>query len=160
MTDARCCHSCDLYPQAKPKQQSTAVIILTKTYPIQSTHFTVKILKLSIKRKAICVQMGSPDYPGEENNSFQLPLGQSLPMHGIHNSDDEADSDDSMPVEFQQQNNPDDPYHAYQPLSFEPAAAADDDSSSGDDDSDDENNAEVVSVHVDIFNNPICIFDH
>lgn len=88
--------------------------------------------------------MGSPDYPGEE--SFQPPIGQSLPMHGIHNSDDEADSDDSMPAEFQQ-NDPDDPYHNvnYQPLSFEPMAA-DDNSSNEDDDSDDDNNVELVSV--------------
>lgn len=106
--------------------------------------FTVTNPKLSIKRKAIFVQMGSPDYPGEENHSFQPPLDQSLPMHGIHNSDDEADSDDSVPAGFQQ--NPDNPYHAYQPLSFEPMAA-DDDSSNGDYDSADENNVEVVSVH-------------
>lgn len=94
--------------------------------------------------------MGSPDYPGEEDNTFQPPLGQSLPMHGIHNSDDEADSDDAMPTGLQQNeiNDPDDLYHnvGYQPLSFEPMAA-NDDSSSGDDDSDDENNAEGVSAY-------------
>lgn len=95
--------------------------------------------------------MGSPDYPGEEDHTFQPPLGQSLPMHGIHNSDNEADSDDSMPPGFQQNanlNDPDDPYNnvGYQPLNFEPMAA-DDDSSSDDDESDDENNAEVVSLY-------------
>lgn len=97
--------------------------------------------------------MGSPEYPGEEDHTFQPPLGQSLPMHGIHTSDDEADSDDSMPPGFQQNlNDPNDPYHnvGYQQLNFEPMAA-DDDSSNGEDDSEDENNAELVSLYNTIF---------
>lgn len=77
--------------------------------------------------------MGSPDYPGDENHTFQPPPGHAMPMHGqLHSDEDAADSDnnDLPPTD------PMDPYQSagYQPLNAEPMAA-DDDSSSDDDDS-------------------------
>lgn len=93
-----------------------------------------------IIKRTLAQIMGSPDYPGDENHTFQPPPGHAMPMHGqLHSDEDAADSDNNdlppPPAEYIQ---PLDPYQSagYQPLNADEMAADDSTSSDDDDDSD------------------------
>lgn len=93
--------------------------------------------------------MGSPDYPGEDEHTFQPPPSNELPMHGNDHSD-EYYSDHSNNSGYADAGEiGDNDYAGYQPLNVDPYVAYHH-SSDIDSDEEDENNLMVKMIVVPI----------